>query len=252
MELTLETFLVICPLVFLAGVVDAVGGGGGLISLPAYLIAGVPTHFAIATNKLSSSCGTALTTIRFIRNKLVDFKLAIPGVIAAMIGSALGARLSLFISEKILSYLLMGVLPLAALLVMNKKLFSDRPDAPDSYHFHQHVILFISAFCIGVYDGLYGPGTGTFLIIAFTVFGRLPVRKSNGQAKIINLTTNVTALAVFLLHGQVLLLLGAVAAICNMAGGYLGAGLAMRKNVAFIRLSILFVFILLAVRLYLS
>ncbi|MBQ8412162.1 MAG: TSUP family transporter, partial [Lachnospiraceae bacterium] len=95
MELTLGTFLFVCPLLFLAGLVDAIGGGGGLISLPAYLIAGVPVHQAIATNKLSSTCGTTLATIRFIKNKLVNFKLAIPSVITAIIGSSIGAKLSL-------------------------------------------------------------------------------------------------------------------------------------------------------------
>ena len=93
MELTIGTFLFVCPLLFLAGLVDAIGGGGGLISLPAYLIAGVPVHQAIATNKLSSTCGTTLATARFIRNKLVNFKLAVPSVVSAIIGSSIGAKL---------------------------------------------------------------------------------------------------------------------------------------------------------------
>ena len=84
MNLTPQTFLVVCPLVFLAGFVDAIGGGGGLISLPAYLIAGVPIHQAIATNKLSSACGTCLATIRFIRKGLVNWKLALPTILLAI------------------------------------------------------------------------------------------------------------------------------------------------------------------------
>ena len=89
-EPTLSMFLIVCPFLFLAGLVDAIGGGGGLISLPAYLIAGLPTHTAIATNKLSSTCGTTLATARFIKNGLVNFKLAVPSVIMAIIGSAIG------------------------------------------------------------------------------------------------------------------------------------------------------------------
>ena len=100
MELTPMTFLIICPLLFLAGMVDAIGGGGGLISLPAYLIAGVPAHAAIATNKLSSCCGTSLATWRFIRAGLINFKLAVPAVIAAVIGSSIGANLSLWCRKK--------------------------------------------------------------------------------------------------------------------------------------------------------
>ena len=73
MELGFETFLLVCPLLFLAGLVDAIGGGGGLISLPAYLLAGLPPHTAIATNKMSSTCGTAVAAFRLIRNRFVDF-----------------------------------------------------------------------------------------------------------------------------------------------------------------------------------
>ena len=119
------TFLIMCPLLFLAGMVDAIGGGGGLISLPAYLIAGVPAHAAIATNKLSSCCGTSLATWRFIRAGLVNFRLAVPAVIAAIIGSSIGANLSLMVPEKIMIYILTGILPIAVFLVLNKKLFND-------------------------------------------------------------------------------------------------------------------------------
>ena len=104
---TIGTFLFVCPLLFLAGLVDAIGGGGGLISLPAYLIAGLPMHQAVATNKLSSTCGTTLATVRFIKNGLVNFKLAIPYFISAVIGSSVGAKLSLAMDEKLwnISYL---------------------------------------------------------------------------------------------------------------------------------------------------
>ena len=119
-------FLIVCPLLFLAGFVDSIAGGGGLISLPAYLLAGLPTHLAIGTNKLSSACGTSLTTIRFIRKGLVRWKLALPGVAAAMLGSSLGSRLSLAADERLIRGLLLAVLPIAAFLVLNPRLFPDR------------------------------------------------------------------------------------------------------------------------------
>ena len=83
---------------------------------------------------------------------------------------------------------------------------------------------------MGVYDGFYGPGTGTFLIIAFTVFAKLNLRSANAQAKVINLTTNITSLVIFLTSGQVVVTLGLAAAVCNMAGNYVGAGLALTKG----------------------
>ena len=248
MTLTPQTFLIVCPFLFLAGLIDAIGGGGGLISLPAYLLAGVPVHAAIATNKLSSACGTTLATARFIKNKLVNFKLAVPSVIAAVIGSALGAHLSLMVEEKIMQYVLFIVLPVTAFIVLNKKLFHDNGSDEIQLDRRTYVTAIIAALIIGIYDGFYGPGTGTFLIIAFTVFAHLSVRKANAQAKVINLTTNITSLAVFLLNGQVIILLGLAAAVCNMVGGYIGAGLVMTKGTKIVKPSIVLVLGLLCLK----
>ena len=248
MTLTPQTFLIVCPFLFLAGLVDALGGGGGLISLPAYLIAGLPVHQAIATNKLSSACGTTLATARFIRNRLVNFRLAIPSVLAAVMGSSIGAHLSMATDEKIMRYILFIILPVSALIVLNKKLFHDAED--DTVRLNRRTVLTAigAAFTIGIYDGFYGPGTGTFLIIAFTVLARMSIQTANAQAKVINLTTNITSLVIFLLNGQVLIPLGLAAAVCNMAGGYIGAGLVMTKGSKIVKPIILFVLGLLLIK----
>ena len=211
----MRAYWIVCPLLFLTGFVDAIGGGGGLISLPAYLFAGLPIHSAIATNKLSSACGTSLTTIRFIRNGLVSVRLAVPSVIAAMIGSFCGARLSLMVQEDVMRQVLLIVLPVAAFFVLNPHLFPDRETASLSLNRRTYVTAVIAAFVIGAYDGFYGPGTGTFLIIAFTVFAKMSVRSANAHAKVINMTTNVTSLVVFLHSGQVLIVLGLAGAACS-------------------------------------
>ena len=248
MELTASVFLFVCPLVFLAGLVDAIGGGGGLISLPAYIAAGLPVHQAIATNKMSSACGTALATARFARNKLIDWKMALPAILMAIAGSAVGANLSMRVPEKVMIYILYGVLPVAAFIVLNKHIFHDNPDNADSGSRKVMIIAAIASFIIGAYDGFYGPGTGTFLIIALTVFARMPILKANGITKAVNLTTNLTSLAIFLLHGQVLIPLGLAAAACNMAGGWLGAGLAMKEGAKIVRPVLLIVLALLLIK----
>ena len=245
MQLTPVMFLIVCPMLFLAGLVDSIGGGGGLISLPAYLFAGLPVHMAIATNKLSSSCGTALSTARFIRKGLVNFRLAVPSVAAAVLGSSLGANLSLRISEDVMKYVLFAVLPAAAFVELNRHLFRDSGRHAATADRRTLLVCLVSAFVIGMYDGFYGPGTGTFLIIAFTVFARMTVGSANAQAKVINLTTNVTSLAVFLLNGQVLFPLGLAAAACNMAGNWVGSGLALTKGTKIVRPVILIVLALL-------
>ena len=245
MTLTPQMFLIVCPMLFLAGLVDAIGGGGGLISLPAYLLAGVPMHNAIATNKLSSTCGTTLTTVRFIRQGLVNWKIAVPTIIFAMLGSSLGANLSMKMDEGIMQNILFLVLPIVAFVVMNPKLFRDNEGAKVVLDTRLWVTAILSSFLIGMYDGFYGPGTGTFLIIAFTVFARMDLRSANAQAKIINLTTNITSLTIFLLNGQAIILLGLAAAVCNMAGNYVGSSLAMKQGSKVTRPVIVLVLILL-------
>ena len=248
MEITYQTFLIVCPFLFLAGLIDAIGGGGGLISLPAYLIAGLPPHAAVATNKLSSTCGTTLATLRFIKNGLVNLKLAIPSVIAAIIGSSIGANLSLLIKEEIMLYIMIAILPICAFLVLNKKLFHDGGENEITLDRRTYITATIAALIIGMYDGFYGPGTGTFLIIAFTVFAKISMKTANAQAKVINLTSNITSLIIFLINGEVLFSIGIVAAACNMLGGYIGAGLVMKNGAKIIKPSIIFVLILLALK----
>lgn len=245
MVLTPHMFLIVCPLLFLAGLVDAIGGGGGLISLPAYLLSGVPMHQAIATNKLSSACGTSLTTIRFIRQKLVNWKIAVPTVVLAVLGSSLGAHLSMKMDEGIMQNILFIVLPIVAFVVMNPKLFRDREEARLELNARLWVTALASSFFIGIYDGFYGPGTGTFLIIAFTFFAKMDMRSANAQAKVINLTTNLTSLTIFLINGQAIFLLGLAAAACNMAGNYVGSSLALKQGSKVTRPVIVLVLILL-------
>ncbi len=230
MTLTPKMFLIVCPMLFLAGLVDAIGGGGGLISLPAYLLAGLPVHQTIATNKLSSTCGTTLATIRFIKEGLVNWKIAIPTILFAMIGSSLGANLSMMVSEKVMETVLFIVLPVVAFIVLNPKIFHDNEAHEVKADKKTMLVAILSAFVIGIYDGFYGPGTGTFLIIAFTLFAKLDIRTANAHTKVINLTTNITSLVIFLMSGQVVVILGLAAAACNMAGNYVGASLALTKG----------------------
>ncbi len=248
MEITFQTYLIVCPFLFLAGLVDAIGGGGGLISLPAYMIAGLPPHAAVATNKMSSTCGTTLATYRFIKNGLVNLKLAIPAVIAAILGSTIGANISLLVSDEVMLYVMIAILPICAFLVLNKKLFRDNENDTVLLTRRTYLTATISALFIGMYDGFYGPGTGTFLIIAFTIFAKLSIKSANAQAKIINLTSNITSLIIFLINGEVLISVGLAAAACNMVGGYIGAGLVMKNGARIVKPSIIFVLLLLALK----
>ena len=193
------TYLIVCPLVFLGGFVDAVAGGGGLISLPAYMIAGLPVHNAIATNKLSSAMGTSIATTKLALAHYIPWKKALPCVIAALIGSNIGANLALLVSDALFKRIMLVLPPLKSALIATG-----------------------IALVIGMYDGFYGPGTGTFLILLLTALAHFRLGEANGVAKSINLATNVSSLAVYLMNGKVLLLLGFVAGLCGIAGNYIG------------------------------
>ena len=252
MRMSAFSFLIVCPMLFLAGFVDSIAGGGGLISLPAYLLAGLPVHMAIGTNKFSSAFGTTLSTVRFIRQRLVIARFAIPSIFFGFSGSAIGAKLSLLVSETVLKSLLLVVLPIAAFCVLNRRIF--RPNESDNikYDFKTFFVVMLSAFLVGIYDGLYGPGTGTFLIIAFSVFAKFSIKRANAHTKVINLSTNIAALVVFILNGQVLIPLGIAAAVSNMLGNYAGSGLVMTKGVKIVKPLIIFVLTLLLVKIILG
>lgn len=221
MQVHFIQFLIVCPLVFLAGFIDAIAGGGGLISLPAYLISGIPIHMAIGTNKLSSGLGTGLTTYRFARKGYISYKIAFFAVITAFFGASLGAKLSLIIEELFLMKLMLIILPLTAWYVVRG--ISFEMDAP-AYPFKKTVRrACLVAFVVAVYDGFYGPGAGTFMILLLVLIGHMNIREANGVAKAINLATNVAALTVFFLHGKVLLPLGLTAGAFSILGNYIGS-----------------------------
>ena len=217
----LTVYLIVCPLVFIAGYVDAIAGGGGLISLPAYFITGLPVHNCLATNKMSSSMGTFITTGKYALDGFIPWKSALFCIPCAFLGSSIGATIAMHVADGAFRIILLIVLPLTALYVLNKKEL--KPAGPE---YSAGITIFISmlaAFVIGMYDGFYGPGTGTFLILILTGAARIPLFKANGLTKVINLSTNVAALAVFFLNAQVLFPLGLIAGCFNIAGNYLGA-----------------------------
>ncbi len=236
------SFLIVCPLVFIAGFIDAIAGGGGLITLPAYLIAGLPVHNAIATNKMSSCMGTVVSTAKYAINGYIDYKSAVFCALASLCGSFAGSNLALILSEKTFELIMIAVLPLTAFYVLkNKNLDSHN----ESYGTVKTIfICIIIAFMLGMYDGFYGPGTGTFLLICLTLFARIPFNMAAGTTKVINLTSNITALCVFLYNGKVFMPLGLVAGLFSIAGNYLGAQAFTKNGVKFARPVILIVLIL--------
>ena len=248
MELTLLHFLIVCPLVGIAGFVDSIAGGGGLISLPAYLISGLPVHTCIATNKLSSSMGTTVATAKYALSGYIDWHLGVFCAAASLIGASLGANIALLISESMFRILMLIILPLTALYVLRKKdLFSGENRRQLSF-WHSVALSSVIAFGLGLYDGFYGPGTGTFLILLLTRFAHMDLHRANGITKVINLSSNIASLAVYLINGQVLMLLGLCAGVFSILGNYLGSRCFTKKGAAIARPIILLVLCVFFVR----
>lgn len=243
-------YIIVCPLVFLAGFIDAIAGGGGLISLPAYLIAGLPPHAAIGTNKFSSCCGTAVSTWHYARSSFIKWPDVLPAVIMALLGSALGARLALLVGAEVFKMVMLVVIPITACYVLRPHSL-DGNRAPYS-KVKTACIISLLALIIGVYDGFYGPGTGTFLMLLLTALAHIDLNQAAGTTKAINLSTNVAALAVFLWHDVVWIPLALVAAIFGIAGNYIGARYFTRKESRIARPVIIFVLTIFYVKLLLE
>jgi uncharacterized membrane protein YfcA len=203
-------------------------------------------HYALGTNKLSSSMGSITASIQYYRSRFVDLGLCVPAIIASLAGSALGSNLTLLVEEKYLRMLLLAILPITAFYVFKNKHFEENP-APLPRR-RAVILSIIISLCIGTYDGFFGPGTGTFLILLYTGLVKLDPRTASGNAKFINMASNVGALAVFLARDRVILPLGLCAGAFSILGSYLGSGLAIKKGAKLIRGFILAVLALLFLR----
>ena len=242
-----QTLLIVCPLVFLGGFVDSVAGGGGLITLPAYMMAGVPVHFAAGTNKVVNGCGSATASVKFFRSGKILLHAALCAALGALAGGYIGAEIAKLLSEGLLKGLMLVALPVVALFLVLKKDFGQ--DAGERRYGRRREMLVSLAIglVIGCYDGMIGPGTGTFMIMAFTALLHMDMVTASGCSKVGNLASNIAAAASFLIGGKVMWALVVPAAACSMLGNYCGARYAIRgggkkiKGMIFVVLGMLFV-----------
>jgi len=221
--------------VFLAGVVDALAGGGGLITLPAYLAVGLPPALVLGTNKLSSSLGTVVATARYhdaLRFPLREF---LPVLLTAGAGAWLGAKAAVLVDPRWLRPLLLGVLPVVAWLVWSREDFGrdDHSHRLDAAERRRRGLLVAGP--IGVYDGFFGPGAGTFYALGFVRVCRYDLLGATARAKALNLLSNVFALAAFVAAGRVRWSVGVPMAAMSVAGNWVGAHLGVKRGAEAIR-----------------
>lgn len=237
----MEQYLIVCPLVFLAGLIDSIAGGGGLISLPAYLIAGVPPHIALGTNKTSSSMGTVVSAAKLAKNGFVDRRTAVPGGLCAVAGAIVGATISLYVEDTVITHMMIVILPVVAFYVLRSRTLGESEKTGTLTGGRLIGTVCGIGLVMGIYDGFYGPGTGTFLLLLLTGLAHLDTRRAAGTTKVMNLSSNLAALATFLINGKVYYSLGLVSGLFCIAGHYIGSSLVVRGGRRVVRPMILVV-----------
>ena len=233
MEVSLSVILILCVFFFLAGFIDSIAGGGGLISMPAMLLCGVPPHAALGTGKFASTLGSLTSLWTFARNRLVVLRIAPAGFASAFAGGMAGAAIAMYIDSAVMGKLLVFLLPVGmAISLFSGKFVVQEGDLPD--HLWGRVISL--GFLIGIYDGFFGPGTGSFFIIAQHLILRMGLVRASATAKVFNLASNAGAFAVFASWGAPLYTLGIPCAAANILGNQLGTHLAIRIGPRVVRI----------------
>ncbi|WP_119328414.1 sulfite exporter TauE/SafE family protein [Cysteiniphilum halobium] len=220
-------------MIFFAGFVDCVAGGGGMITIPTYLSVGVPPHLVLGTNKMVMSMGTFSAVIRLLCSVRVYWRTIILGIFLAFIGSLLGAKLiSHLVSYQLMTTLLLIIIPTILIIGAFKNY-----QAQSNYTLTVKFYLRLSLVCfiVGAYDGFFGPGTGTFLFLGFMYILSMSAKESVTNAKIVNLSANFGALIYFLWAGNIDWYIVMIALPAAMMGYLLGAQFVLKANVRWLK-----------------
>lgn len=236
-DFSIVAILSLIILAFTAGFIDAVVGGGGLIQIPALLInlpdTSIPTLFG--TNKIAALSGTSISAYQYSRRIKFDFRLLITVSLCAAIASYSGAKVVSFINVSALKPIIFVILILIAIYSILKKDLGSLQTKTLSLKF-QLIYGSLIGLIVGFYDGFFGPGTGSFLVLGFVVILGFEFLQASAYSKIINCVTNLSALFVFIRQGNYLLELAILMAFCNIAGSIVGTKVALKKGNRFIRI----------------
>ena len=230
----------LCFFAFIAGLIDAIVGGGGLVQLPALFIflpanlaASVPLVFG--TNKLSSICGTSVAVVQYARRVKIPWPSILPSALASFALSAIGARVVQIVHSDFLKPLILVLLVAVAIYTYAQKSLGHL-HAPKFLASHERTVGIVVGVVIGFYDGFFGPGTGSFLIFIFIGLFGFDFLTASASAKVINFATNLAAVIAFSASGYVLYEYALPMGVCNVAGALLGTRLAILKGNGFVRI----------------
>lgn len=242
-EFSTQTLLFLFLTALAASFLDTLAGGGGLLTVPALILSGIPPIAVLGTNKLQSSTGTATATFMMLKNKKVTWKEVRGVMLFAFLGSAVGAFMVQFINTEMLSFIIPGVLLLIALYF----LFSPTPKEGEPKISHRKYRNFVIPL-IGSYDGIFGPGTGSFFALSGVSLRGKDLISATILAKTLNFATNAAALLVFLTTGKIVWLAGAVMIVGQGIGAWLGSKSLFKINPAYLRILIVLMSVAMLIR----
>ncbi|WP_245148558.1 sulfite exporter TauE/SafE family protein [Avibacterium paragallinarum] len=217
---------------FIAGYIDSISGGAGLILIPAFMLVGLPPQLALGQEKLVSTIGTIAAIKNLFRNNSIVWRIIPAGIISALIGAYIGAKFILFLPTQVISYVIIALLPfgLLAAFIKGKIKTEDNQTIKESL-----LLTFITCFVVGFYDGFFGPGTGSLFIIALTLFNGLTLLQASATSKIFNFASNIGAFVAFILAGQMAFLIGIPMIIASLIGNHIGSLHAIKTNGEIVR-----------------
>lgn len=232
-----QQMLLLCPLLFIAGIIDGVSGGGGLIALPSYLLAGLPVSSAYGCNKMQSCLGTSASMAKYMHSGMFDLKAALPAAGMAMLGAWCATQVMLMLSDPVKKV----IITVATFFVIGIMLLSVRMQV-ESYTLRRiafspkNIIISMGiGLLLGLYDGFFGPGGGTVAMLLFAIFMKYDLRVGCGNGKFIIVVSNFISMLTYMLHGDVIYRIALPCSACNIAGSYLGATLATKKGAKFVK-----------------
>ncbi len=235
MEIAIETLLVLFTAAAIAGFMDTLAGGGGLITIPALVVSGVPPLAALGTNKLQSSFGSGTASFLLFKRKKIHWDTIKPLMLMAFIGSVIGSLLVQFINAQMLGFIIPLVLIIIAAYFISAPYFKLETKTPRISERHYKNIVIPG---IGIYDGMFGPGTGSFLAVAGVSLRAMELIKATATAKPLNFATNIASLLVFIAAGQVIWLAGVAMIIGQILGAWLGSHYLFKVNPKILRILI--------------
>lgn len=232
-----QQLLILCPLLLVAGLIDGISGGGGMIALPSYLMMGLPVTSAYACNKVQSCLGTSASMAKYAKSGMIDWKSAIPAAVAAIAGAYISTEIMLALGDDVKRIIIAVAMCLVVvLMVVSSRMKIDKYTMRRTeFSLKQVLLCLLIGLVLGLYDGFFGPGGGTIALLLFAVVMGYDLRVGCGNGKLIIVLSNLTATIRYIVAGEVLWAIALPCSAANIIGSYIGATLATKKGAKFVK-----------------